>query len=105
MGRLRQNNPRISCRIDKKAAEILWEVLERIGYESYPSRSWNNQYPHGRKRPIGTILSRLIRWTDDWTRIIESFPKKPYVHNRRNAILRRRELAMEEERLRRKRDG
>ena len=91
MGRVRQNNPRINCRIEKNAAKVLAGVLDRIHY--------------GRQKPIGAILSRLILWTDDWTRIIKSFPEKPYVHNRTNSKRRRMELEWEEERLRRKRDG
>jgi hypothetical protein len=92
MGRVRQNNPRINCRIDKNAAAILAKVLERI--------------PYGRQRPIGAILSRLILWTDDWPRIIKSFPEKPYVHNRKNWTRRNIEREMEEERQRqRKRDS
>ena len=62
MGRIPLNSYRLSCRVSKRAGEILETLLGRISY--------------GKKKPMGNILSRLIMKTppETWDVIIKTLP-------------------------------
>jgi len=64
MGRIPLNSYRLSCRISKRAGEILETMLGRISY--------------GKKKPMGDILSPLIMKAppETWEAIIKTFPPK-----------------------------
>jgi hypothetical protein len=66
MGRIPLYSYRLSCRISKGAGETIEEMLGRISY--------------GRKKPMGKILSLLIRKTSDetWQEILKKFSPKPW---------------------------
>jgi hypothetical protein len=64
VGRIPLYSYRLSCRVSKRAGEILERVLGRISY--------------GRKKPMGDILSLLIWKTspETWEAIIKAMPPK-----------------------------
>jgi hypothetical protein len=66
MGRRPTYSHRLNCRIDREAAEILYEVLNRVG--------------GGKRKPIGRLISLLILKTEPetWQKIIKRLPPKPF---------------------------
>jgi len=67
MGRIPLESYRVNCRISKQAGKTLEELLRRMVWP-------------GRKRPVGSVLSRLIMQTqpETWREILSHFETKPW---------------------------
>jgi hypothetical protein len=93
VGRIPLYSYRVSCRISKKAGQVLETLLERIAYRRG-------------KKPTGKILSRLILLTtaEQWEAVLNPLPKQHWrdlTSKEQKRILAEQALLSDKEKVRR----